>query len=656
MIYDASEQEDHDTIVITPSGSVYDYMLFLIPTSRARHGSAWSKDTRHAIIFFAMNIFLQLFLTLIAGAFVLAQVTSWKQSLVSSPDIFSYMFDKSTALASQGAGMLGRNWTYGGPTYLSPGEEYVSHCGHEHGDMVNKTVLGPEAGVPSTGASFLYSETVAFMHMSEKKPGGSAKGSSSSKATSDESMTELFFDENVYRPAPLCAVDKKGMITCLPPSVKFADHWTDLDQNGDGVWTREEAEKDAAGLRCLLHMRPSNIFIAISNFMRVDHENHEFGGFWVSPDVKEGVAIPKPYFEIWTGLVGICIHSDVAMCGSLILRGIFDGALNKEKSNYGAITDLGSAMAFCDRALQPGGLCDQALPQTFQLYRARHASQCGEATFMAGPVYSNPYDKGDMMYVAKASFAEVTSYEDVNCLKFQVFQYCVLLVFLVSLCAEMFDLRKLLEFILVFPSPTKGTDEQQADECVKQDPETLRVTILALTWDFRFMIAISWVCRLIITVYIGVIGTNFLLADRDYVNLLLNAVALVFVFEIDELLYVALGTAVTKMEIENTTPIEFTSYFTRGHLTSRLLDRDFWGLVLLPITVLCIVAYNVYFATQPALEALTCACSQEGAKCVDAFLYDKPWFDGYWSVTLPAAMSAIDNMRWEALKQAKHLL
>lgn len=269
---------------------------------------------------------------------------------------------------------------------------------------------------------------------------------------------------------------------------------------------------------------------------------------------------------------------------------------------------------------------------------------------MAGPVYKNPHDNGDMMYVAKATFDEVSSYEAVNCLKFQVFQYCVLLIFLVSLCAEMFDLRKLLEFILVFPSPDKAEDDG-----VEQDPETLQVTIHSLAKEFRFMILVSWVFRLIITVYIGVIGTNFLLADRDYVNLLLNAVALVFVFEIDELLYSALGSAVTKLEIENTNPIEFPSYFKRDRIASRLLDRDFWGLVLLPIIVFVIIADNAHFSTRPALSALTCACNQEGPKCVDAFAYDKPWFDNFWGTTLPSAMGTLDDMHWQHVKSVQHL-
>merc|ERR1740130_2600304 len=168
-----------------------------------------------------------------------------------------------------------------------------------------------------------------------------------------------------------------------------------------------------------------------------------------------------------------------------------------------------------------------------------------------------------------------------------------------------------MEFILVFPSPGK-LDPDQADGCVTQDPETLSIKIVALTSEFRLMITISWVFRMIITLYIGVLGTNFLLSDRDYVNLLLNAVALVFVFQIDELLYVALGSSVVKLEIENTQPIEFPSYFSRGHVWSRLLDRDFWGLILLPLMVVFIVAYNVHFTTKPILEALRCVCSQEG--------------------------------------------
>merc|ERR1719203_361779 len=57
-----------------------------------------------------------------------------------------------------------------------------------------------------------------------------------------------------WRPAPsgcrssetLCYPDAEG-ITCAPPSIQVLKQWQLLDINGDGVWSRSEAERKDVG-------------------------------------------------------------------------------------------------------------------------------------------------------------------------------------------------------------------------------------------------------------------------------------------------------------------------------------------------------------------------------------------------------------------------
>lgn len=634
-------EESTTRLRIAPAGSVYDYILFVVPVSKARYGSVWSTDVREAFFFFVMNILLQLLLTFIAGHFVLTSVESWRFNLVSPPllvdwaqqQVFSPLTHRVQDLEKDVGmhGSLDSLNSFGNRTADYLAQE--ARAQQVHRDYAPGELVDPDCAKPfeTATASFLGNRLVY------NKPGGSSGGSKGhSQKDKDDDNVEADGEDFEYRPSPLCSFFG-GKYSCSPTSVTFAKYWDKLDHNHDGKWSLEEANEDVANLKCRLHMRPLQIFKALKEFL-LSSRVQSLLGFWTSPSITK--AIPRFYFDIWQGVIGLCIHSDTAMCGTLVLNGLFDEALSP-KSNSTRIKDLNSAMQYCNKLLNAGGLCDQALPQTYQLYKARHAQQCGEAIYVSGPVYKNPYDTEDRMYVTKASYAQVQTYEKAWGLWFWVFQFCVILIWFVSIIQEVFELRMLIEFVAVFPqNKALGLD---ADLDINEDLGTVRIN--AISGAHRIIIILTLTIRLFLTFYVGRVGTAFLIADTDYLNLLLNAVALVFIFEIDELLYMALGRTTTKIDIEQTEPLEFDAWFPETKCIGRLLDKDFWGMFLLPLSVACIVAYYAHFTTRPIIEALRCACNQEGEHCLEATSYDKIWYDDYWRNVLPAALNAIEKLR-----------
>jgi hypothetical protein len=313
---------------------------------------------------------------------------------------------------------------------------------------------------------------------------------------------------------------------------------------------------------------------------------------------------------------------------------VFNEAL--KSGAHPSIEDLDSAMQYCYDALSTGGLCDHALPQTYQLYKARHSQECGEATYIKGPIFENPYNRQDNIYIAEATYTQVLTYKTAYSSRFMVFQACVVLIWLVATCQEIYDLIVLAQFIRMFP-----VCDGVKDTGLSVDTEERTVRILAVCDSHRAIIFISLVIRGFLTVFILKVGLTFLLADTDYLNMLLNAVALVFVFEIDELLYSALGRSTTKNDIDNTAPLEFPSISFTNPKLGRFIDKDFWGMFILPFLVLCLVAHHALFTTKPVVEALLCACQQEGEYCQDAVDFNTAWYDDYWTTTFPAALKAV---------------
>lgn len=652
-------------VTIAPTGSCYDYMLFTLPTHRARTGSIWSRQTQKALGLIAINIFLQMTLTLVAGTYVLESVAAWKTNLVSSPEVIEYVQRRSVPLSDylrkKAWGVYDYAWggsdneTQQGEAVeevkskqLAPGEQLMPHCRARRG--------------PSTppGARRNLKKHAGFLEhtLQAGGPGGGGGGSGGGHGGGHggkgvgSSMTDMLNpnEEMVYMPAPLCS-EKDGMYQCLPPSVQIASYWEQLDWNGDGTWTVYEAEEDAAGISCLVQMWPQQVFKALSNFINsqwFSQVSWVQEQTWLPPEVKNHTAIPKPYFDMWLGLVGICIHSDEAMCGALVMKGLFDGALSPLTNNITGISDLQTAMDTCSTILAPGGLCDHALPQTYQLFRARHHAQCGEPHYMAGPIYGNPWRPDDSMYIALAVHTEVETFMEADTMQFVIFQYSVLMVFVIGLFSEVKELAKLIQLIIAFPD----ADPKDPEASLVCDEDTGTCTIKAITKRERALIATMVGFRLLIAVYIGLLGTAFLLADKDYLNLLLNAVALVFVLEIDELLFNAMASASTKRDIEMTEPIQFQSPF---HVESRVrrIFNDWTAFGILVLLVVLMVLHHQYFTTKPILASLTCACQQEGEDCLDAFVFDKTWFDAYWLDTLPKAHDAIAAMKLKAMNAAK---
>ncbi|CAK0846431.1 unnamed protein product [Prorocentrum cordatum] len=153
------------------------------------------------------------------------------------------------------------------------------------------------------------------------------------------------------------------MVSCAPPSVQLSGRWVELDTDGDGNWTREEAQAAASELYCKYHVNAVEVFDVFVTFL-VNRENI----IWIHPAVRAGKGIPKSYFKYAAGDIIMCGYRNADMCPNLLKRGFFDAPLK-----HGTVPRVGtttsSALKYCYDMLDEGGICDRTLPSTYTVWK-----------------------------------------------------------------------------------------------------------------------------------------------------------------------------------------------------------------------------------------------------------------------------------------------
>merc|ERR1719272_2007366 len=157
-------------------------------------------------------------------------------------------------------------------------------------------------------------------------------------------------------------------------------------------------------------------------------------------------------FEWWKGVVAICSMAIPESCWTLVTRGVFDGAMAPQHEQRGSgISDLNSAVEYCQWILRPGGLCDSSLPVSHAAYHSTRQTVCGAAVMREGKRYENPHDPGDVAFALEVNYKNVVMYEMLHSGTFRFFLTLVLLIWYVCLIDEAKDVINLADFCYSFP-------------------------------------------------------------------------------------------------------------------------------------------------------------------------------------------------------------
>jgi hypothetical protein len=480
--------------------------------------------------------------------------------------------------------------------------------------------------------------------------------------------------DDVSEIEPLCKRigDGNGTFTCMPHSVKFAFEWDNLDANGDGVWTIDEARCDYKDLKAKRHVSPETIFNNAINGLRMQAAYLRDSGsnytLFLPPEVQQERSIPKAYFKYWAGDAMMCGLFDADSCEAAAKSGVFTTALVPGRMSPRAkgIYDLDSAIQYCYRMLQDGGGCEALLPVDFKRNREQRWERCGDRSVVEGGSYTNPFDDTQRIHVLEAHYESVEAYQSATSRLYLFFVSLVITLWLLSLISELRELIKFIEFLWVFPA----VHGSQAGGTPIRSPRSLRSTsprlsyvsdpavasdsplksevvynITGIAFWHRFVLCVVFLIRILVFNVLSQFGTRFLLAETDYFNLVLNSLALTFILTIDGMLFALVENEV-RDEVLNCKPLEFETRLPTGDSwAGYLLKKECWGLFAVPLISVIIVIHHNYQIKEPILTVLRCACTQEGSKCLDSIQYQEGWWEDYWAKTLPAAIHQIEAMR-----------
>merc|ERR1719498_9173 len=112
--------------------------------------------------------------------------------------------------------------------------------------------------------------------------------------------------------------------------------------------------------------------------------------------------------------------------------------------------------------------------------------------------------------------------------------------------------------------------------------------------------------------------------EVSYMELVLNAVALTFITGIDEMMYDIFIESADKKKcgLDDSERLKYKGHIPRddGSCCGTSFRKDCWGLVLIPTVTVLLVCWKTYMFRWPSIQALSCACQQEGQSCAESMI------------------------------------
>jgi len=367
--------------------------------------------------------------------------------------------------------------------------------------------------------------------------------------------------------SPLCFEREDG-ISCSPPSVHVLADWDLLDADGDGLWTREEADNQKLGqsVKCEYNVDLPSLYDDLVQNLNQSTALQSRR----DTNLLTGVAVHKAYLNWYLHKPLLCTYGDQDMCGALFERGFFDEALQQQSSSD--FKDTESALKYCNDLLQYE--CFNILPNTYRVWRFVSNQQCGAKVFGQSD-YHNPVD-GAVVPMLSVDFRKRREYATTKTAAFRSFLGILLVTFLSVMALEMRSIIKCLIFCAKFPTDDEGGsddgpvvggrsvriltnfdyDTMKDDSKGEDGEQEITVEVMAVRNDHRIMVGVMTAMRLGLWCFLMWSGIMFLTGPPRYLTLIFDALSLVFIFEIDELLYRTMLRHEFKVDHETIEPIK----------------------------------------------------------------------------------------------------
>jgi hypothetical protein len=433
----------------------------------------------------------------------------------------------------------------------------------------------------------------------------------------------------------LCFMTKNKTYSCAPPSVQLTGRWEELDTNGDGIWTLEEVTKAKEALQCKYIVNPIEVFNVFITFLKAREKI-----IWLHPDVKAGKAIHKPYFWYAAGDIIMCGYRNELACPNIMKKGFLDAPL-KHGTAPRVGTTIESALTYCNNLLKPDGICVKTLPSTYSVWKISSSDQCQGSDFSKF-VYKHP-KTGMVKSMLEVDYAAPGKYRRSKTLIFQTYKCIIIGMWLLAILCEFKDITIATTWVLRFPDAKDFGEDAVLEE--KDDAgEVTNYSIQGITTTHRIMVGLMTLGRFLLTWVLLITGVSFLLKATDYIGLLMDAVALVFIVEIAIILYGQVLRGEIREQCEGLSPMTVRMYGI-DYLNRRQAIVDVIQITCIILATIAVLYNWTETAVNPIYDALSCACLSDGDKCHEAHKFDYDFWWKYWKEDVPAVFKAVDGLK-----------
>lgn len=152
------------------------------------------------------------------------------------------------------------------------------------------------------------------------------------------------------------------------------------------------------------------------------------------------------------------------------------------------------------------------------------------------------------------------------------------------------------------------------------------------------------VVRFIMTGVLTYVGGIFLMRQTDYIDLLLDGVALIYIVEIASVLYEQILRDEVRDQTEDIYPMRVKMYGIEW------LNRQPALVDIICIAVLVGGSYAILHhhretIVETVYDALDCTCRTRGDKCVEAQKFDFDFWHDYWKDVVPGVFGNVEKLK-----------
>jgi len=294
--------------------------------------------------------------------------------------------------------------------------------------------------------------------------------------------------------------------------------------------------------------------------------------------------------------------------------------------------------------LRPGGTCETTLPSTYSVWRIDSAQQCGMAQYSK---FTYRHPKGDgIKSLLTVDYSARQAFERSKTPIFVVFKGLIIALWVLAMIYELKNDIVVFTWVMRFPDAVEfGEDAVKVVHDPKStEQDQVLYIIQGITKWHRMTVGILNIGRLTMTVLLFFIGVSFLSKQTDYIGVLMDGVALLFIVEIANMLYVFVLRTDIREQTEGIEPMH-VKMFGIDWVNRRPAVMDMLWILFAALVV--VVVMHVFYVqiSIPVSDALECACLSKGDKCFEAEAFSSDFWRKYWMQDLPRVFGEVEEMR-----------